>query len=262
MIRIGIAGVGGRMGREVLAAALADPAIGVVGGIVRPGRREEIESSLGMDVPLVDDVTALIPDIDVLVDFTDPRYTLELARACDGRSCALVCGTTGLSPDHLAELQSIASHTAVFYARNMSVGIAAMLAALPELVQALAGFDVEIVESHHRNKVDAPSGTAIAIAESVARALRQPVDEHLVYGRHGIAPRSADEIGMHSLRGGGNAGEHVVIFAGEGEEIRVSHRAYGRRTFALGAMQAARFMSGRSKGFYTMENLLGVGRSA
>ena len=262
MIRIGIAGVGGRMGREVLAAAQADPEIRIVAGLVRPGRRAEIGASLGTDVALVEDVAELIPEIDVLLDFSAPECSLELARACDGRTCALVCGTTGLSADQLAELQSIASRTAVFYARNMSVGIAAMLASLPDLVQSLVGFDVEIVEAHHRHKVDAPSGTALAIAETVASALRQPVDEHLVFGRHGIAPRSANEIGMHSLRSGANAGEHMVIFAGEGEEIRVSHRAYGRRTFALGAIQAARFMSGKPAGFFTMKNLLGAARSA
>jgi 4-hydroxy-tetrahydrodipicolinate reductase len=193
-----------------------------------------------------------------LIDFTTPESSVALARACASAGRALVCGTTGLSPGQLAELRASSANTPVFYARNMSIGIAALLASLPSLVQALIGFDVEIVEAHHRHKVDAPSGTAVAIAETVAGALRQPVDEHLVYGRHGIAPRTDNEIGMHSLRGGGNAGEHTVIFAAEGEEIRVSHRAYGRRTFALGSVQAARFLADKPAGFYTMENLLGA----
>jgi len=258
MIRIGIAGIGGRMGREVFAVARADPGITVVGGLVRPGNCDQLDLGL----PLFDDPAALLPEIEVLLDFTAPDASLTFARACTVVGRGLVCGTTGLSAGQFAELQDLSSRTAIFYARNMSVGVAALLAALPGLVRALDGFDIEIVKAHHRHKADAPSGTALAIVETIVGVNDHSMGERLVYGRHGLASRKPYEIGIHSLRGGGNAGEHTVVLASEGEELRVSHRACGRRAFALGAVQAARFLAGKSAGLYTMERLVGTGGSA
>ena len=261
MLRIGIAGIGGRMGRDVFAAARDDPGVTVAGGIVRPGTSQAIQASLGTVTPLFEDPAGLLPEIDVLVDFTTPESSISLACACANVGRPLVSGTTGLTPDQLVELRSLSSRTAIVYARNMSVGIAALLAAVSALARALDGYDVEIVEMHHRHKADAPSGTAQAIAETVAAALDRSGGDHLVFGRRGLAPREPGQIGIHSIRGGGNAGEHEVVIAGEGEELRVSHRAYSRRTFALGAMRSAHLLARQPPGFYTMSDVLGMARS-
>jgi 4-hydroxy-tetrahydrodipicolinate reductase len=134
----------------------------------------------------------------------------------------------------------------------MSLGIATIAAVLPILVRALEGYDVEIVETHHRHKADAPSGTALVLAEAIASALDADLGSRAVYGREGVAPRQAGEIGIHAVRAGGNAGEHTVLLANEGEEIRITHRALSRRTFALGALRAAEFVVARPPGLYTM----------
>jgi 4-hydroxy-tetrahydrodipicolinate reductase len=262
MVRIGIAGISGRMGREVLAVTQADPDAEFIGGFVRPGRIDELASAFGQPVPLYDRLEELLGQVDVLIEFTSPDATLEIARHCAANRKPLVSGTTGLSAEQLAELHTLAQRTPIFYARNMSIGINAVLAALPGLVQALVGYDIEIVETHHRHKADAPSGTALAIAETIAAAVERPLDQHASYGRRGIAPRQRNEIGIHAVRGGGNTGEHTVILADEGEELRVSHRAYSRRTFALGALRAARFVSGQRLGFYAMSDLLHAGHPA
>jgi 4-hydroxy-tetrahydrodipicolinate reductase len=259
MIRIGIAGIGGRMSREILAVAQADPGIHVGGGTERADLVETRAAELGSTVAVHADVADLLPTIDVLIDFTEPDYTLELARACARQGTSLVSGTTGLWEEQLAELRDLSTRTSIFYARNMSVGINALLAALPGLVQALDGYDIEIVEEHHRHKADAPSGTALAIAEAISAAVQRPLEHHAVYGRHGVSPRKPGDIGIHAVRAGGNAGEHTVIVANEGEEIRVSHRAYSRRTFALGALRASRFLADQPPGFFTMPDLLRAG---
>jgi 4-hydroxy-tetrahydrodipicolinate reductase len=259
MVRIGIAGIGGRMGREVLAAAEADPSVQIVGGIERREHVAIRAAELGARIAVRGTAAELIPSIDVLIDFTSPDNTMMLASACAESGTRLVSGTTGLSSGQLAELQALAENTAIFYSRNMSVGINALLAALPELVKALDGYDIEIVEAHHRHKADAPSGTALAIAEVIAAAIELPLERHAVYGRYGVAARQPGDIGIHAVRGGGNSGEHTVVIADEGEEIRVSHRAYSRQTFALGALRAAHFLASQSAGFYTMVDLLRSG---
>lgn len=261
MIRLGIAGIAGRMGREIFEAADVDAAFSIAGGIVRPGTLAEATSAVGSGVPLVDDAAALLPKIDVLVDFTTPQATIALARACAEAGKPIVCGTTGLAPDQMTELEALSANTAIVYSRNMSAGVAAVLAALPPFVSALEGFDVEIVEMHHRHKVDAPSGTAAALAEAVVAARGRSDGGRLLFGRSGVAPREAGDIGIHALRGGGNAGEHTIVFASAGEEVRVSHRAYGRRAFALGALLGARFVASQKPGFYGMRDVLGMAHS-
>jgi len=202
MTRIGIAGIGGRMGREVLAAAQSEADFAVTGGLVRPGSRAAVASTLGANTPLHEDPANLLADVDVVVDFTNPDCSLSLARECALEGRPLVCGTTGLSAAQLAELQELSNRTAIVYSRNMSAGIAALLSTISELVRALDGFDVEIVEMHHRHKTDAPSGTALAIAETVASALDRFENDSLVFGRHGVSPRQQHHIGIHAVRGG------------------------------------------------------------
>jgi 4-hydroxy-tetrahydrodipicolinate reductase len=154
-------------------------------------------------------------------------------------------------------LRAVAERIAVFHAANMSPGLNAALAVLPTLVRALEGYDVEIVETHHRQKVDAPSGTALMLARVVAEAGGGDVDGRLRHGREGWRRRDADEIGMHAIRSGGNPGEHVVILAGEGEELRLSHRAFSRVSYAEGALRAARLIVGQPPGWYDPATLPG-----
>ena len=259
MVRIAIAGVGGRMGREILEVALADPVVQVVAGTMRPGATVESRFSIGAGLPVVRNLSEIKDDFDVLIDFTTPESTITHGQWCAEHSRLLVAGATGLSTDQTDQLHVLSAKTSIFYARNMSIGLNSLLSVLPGLVRALDGYDIEIVEAHHRHKADSPSGTALVLAEAIASATERPLENHAVYGRRGISPRTPGEIGIHSVRGGGNAGEHTVIFSDEGEEIQVIHRAFSRRTFALGAVRAAKFIHNASPGFYTMTNLLSVG---
>lgn len=250
MLRIGIAGINGRMGREIVAAAegLADTAI--VGGLAGPElatRRDSADECSPEE---------LLGGIDVLIDFSTPSGVEEHARDAAATHTPYVCGVTGLNQAQMTALKQAAAATPVFYARNMSLGIAAILAFLPDLAARLDGYDAEIVEMHHRRKVDAPSGTALALAEAVAQGRDIEPASNVVHGRSGHAPRTLGEIGIHAVRGGGNAGEHTVIFASDGEEIRIQHRALSRRTFADGALQAARFIVDQPPGFYGMADLI------
>jgi 4-hydroxy-tetrahydrodipicolinate reductase len=249
--RVVIAGAAGRMGREIAAAASGDPSIEVVGGTVRPGSGRAVEG-----LRTSESLAELLRDADVVIDFTTPESTLANARVAAELGKASVVGTTGLSEAHVDELRAVGSRVPLLYGRNMSVGVNAVLACLPALVRALEGYDVEITEAHHKHKKDAPSGTALAIAEVIADTLGRNLREVAVYGREGIAPRQPEHIGIHAVRGGGNAGEHTVLFADEGEQVQLIHRAYSRRTFAQGALRAAKWVHGRAPGFYAMADLV------
>lgn len=249
------------MAREILSAAAVDPDVEIVGGTVRPG------SLGGRDFFAVTGVAApgarvserpedVLPSAEVLIEFTTPEATLAAVRAAAEASRPAVVGTTGLSSEQLGELARLAERIPLLYARNTSVGVNALLRFLPDLVRALDGYDVEIAEHHHRHKRDAPSGTALALGEAIADALGRSLGADAVYGRQGIQPRSPGEIGIHALRAGGNAGEHVVLLADEGEQIQVIHRAYGRRTFALGALRAAKWLPSQPPRLYGMADLL------
>lgn len=263
MTHITIAGVAGRMGREVAAAAADDPAITVTGGTVRPGSAQEgatFREAAGIDLPgarLASDPRAIVPDSMAVVDFTTPAGALAHARVCAEYGIPFVTGTTGFTADEQADLRALSRAIPIYWARNMSAGIAALLALLPALADALRGYDVEIVETHHRRKLDAPSGTALALAEAIAEAL--PGDSPRVHGRSGIAPRQPGEIGIHAVRGGGNPGEHSIIFSADGEEVRIQHRAFSRRAYAEGSLRAAGWLVGQHPGFYGPADL---GRSA
>ena len=260
-MRIVIAGVTGRMGREVAAVAEAEPGVEIVGGTVRPGSsaaEQTWQAVTGVAVPgarIVTDARELLAGEAVLIDFTAPAATVAHARACAATGAALVSGTTGLSAAEQAAVEAAAARVPVFLARNMSQGVSALLAALPAIMRALSDYDVEIIEAHHRHKADAPSGTALALAEAITAVLGTQLDERAVFGRHGLAPRQGAEIGIHAVRGGGNPGEHTVVIADEGEEVRLSHRAFGRRAYARGALRAAAFVHGRPPGLYGVADL-------
>jgi len=250
MIRIGIAGIDGRMGREIVAAAETQDGLIVIGGYDGPASPRIVHPSSAAPGS---DILGLL---DVLIDFSTPVAVSGYVRACAASLLPYVCGVTGLGAGQIEALREASTIIPVFYSRNMSVGIAAILAFLPELAGRLGDYDAEIVELHHRRKIDAPSGTALALGEAVAAGRGSSLDAVAVHGRSGQSPRTRGEIGIHALRGGGNAGEHTVLFAGDGEEIRIEHRALSRRTFADGALGAARFTAAQPPGYYQMPDLL------
>jgi 4-hydroxy-tetrahydrodipicolinate reductase len=245
-INIAIAGISGQMGGEFLAAANESQGVTIAAGLVSVRSRAN-----HIGVPCVTRMSEL-PPIDVLIDFTSAESTLELAIAAADRGIPFVSGVTGLSDDHFALMRELGCQIPIFYARNFSLGLNAMLQFLPPLVRALDGYDIEIVETHHRRKTDAPSGTALALAEAIGGS-----NANVSFGREGVAPRRPGEIGVHAVRGGGNTGEHAVLIMDDGEEIRICHRSLSRRTFALGAIRAARFVVTQPPGFYGMAELVG-----
>jgi 4-hydroxy-tetrahydrodipicolinate reductase len=244
------------MGREVCHAALETEGFDLVGGTVEPGAPE-----LGADLGGLCgfgkiDVTATADppeDAEVLIEFTSPDATV--AHLSYGKPH--VIGTTGLSGDQRAEVDAAARSAPIVLAPNMSVGVNLLRDVVRGLSEKLDGYDIEVVEAHHRNKKDAPSGTALLLANAAAEGRDQELDEGAVYGRDGVSPRREGEIGIHALRGGAVVGEHRLIFYGLGEEIEVVHRALSRRTFADGALRAARFAAGAEPGLYSMRDVLG-----
>ena len=249
-MRIAVNGALGRMGREVIAQAAKDPAFTVVAGI-DPGASANAE----LGCPLRPDIAALDEPVDVIVDFSSPVALPALLRYATTRGTALVLGTTGYSASDKRKIEDAALLAPVFVSPNMSYGVAVLADLTRQAVKALGGFDVEISEAHHRRKVDAPSGTALMLADVVASASPTPmpivVDRA---GRHGA--READEIGITSLRGGTVAGQHTVGLYGDDEVIELSHTAVSHRVLAAGALRAAAFMAGKPAGYYTMGQLL------
>ncbi|MFL5991297.1 MAG: 4-hydroxy-tetrahydrodipicolinate reductase [Rubrobacteraceae bacterium] len=254
--RIAVVGAAGRMGREVVRAALEDDSIELAGGVVETGA-PELDADIGelsgwgrSGVLATQDPP---DDVEVLIEFTVPDATVEhLAYARP-----VIIGTTGLSEEQLARVEEAAKSVPIVLAPNMSVGVNLLREVVRELSGKLGtGYDVEIVEAHHRNKVDAPSGTALLLARAAAEGRGRNLDEVAVFGREGRAPREEGEIGIHALRGGAVVGEHRVVFYSDGEEIEIIHRALSRRTFAAGALRAARFAAGAEPGLYSMRDVL------
>ena len=258
LTRVAIVGAAGRMGREVARAALEDDSFELAGGVVEP-EAPELGADLGelcgwgkAGVVATEDPP---DDAEALIEFTEPEATVQ--HLSYGRP--VVIGTTGLSDEQLAQAEEAAKGVPLVLAPNMSVGVNLVREVVRELSEKLgAGYDVEIVEAHHRNKVDAPSGTALLLARAAAEGRGRDLDEVAVYGREGRAPREEGEIGIHALRGGAVVGEHRVVFYGLGEEVEVAHRALSRRTFAAGALRAARFVAGARPGLYSMRDVLGA----
>jgi len=278
-LRIGIVGIAGRMGREIVSLATDDPTVIISGGTVRPTSRhqdpspgfpdaaprhphsadEQDEGSPGEaapefpaidGIPIHNDLAHLLPRVDVLIDFSTPESSVSTARQAVAAGVPIVIGTTGLDPEQMDVLRDASHHIPVYYARNTAHGLNALQRVLPIITRALSSYDIEIVEMHHRHKKDAPSGTAVALAEAIIAGLGSGVDHPLVYGREGYAPRQTGDIGIHSIRGGGNTGEHTIIFASDQEEIRISHRALSRGAFAAGAIRAAHDLVGKTPGWY------------
>jgi 4-hydroxy-tetrahydrodipicolinate reductase len=243
------------MGRELCRAALETRGIELVGGTEKPGA-PELGADLGElcgagKTGLV--VTEEPPEeAEVLVEFTTPEATVE---HLSYRRPAVI-GTTSLFEEQRAKIEEASKNTPIVFAPNMSVGVNLLREVVRELSAKLAHYDVEVVEAHHRNKKDAPSGTALLLARAAAEGRGQNLDEIAVYGREGTSPRREGEIGIHALRGGVVVGEHRLIFYGLGEEVEVIHRALSRRTFAAGALRAAKFVATAKPGLYGMKDVL------
>jgi len=267
MIRVALVGAAGRMGRTLVQAVAEAPELRLTVAIERPG-----SGLLGTDagdlvgigkngVTLSPDLAPLLDAFDVLVDFTTPAATLAHADLCRSAGKRLVIGTTGLSTEDKGQIARAAGQTAIVMAPNMSVGVSLCLRLL-DLAARVMGedADIEIIEAHHRHKVDAPSGTALRMGEVVAAALGRDLQQVAVYGREGhTGPRSRDSIGFATLRAGDVVGEHTVWFAASGERVEISHKASSRMTFARGALRAARWVMGRERGLYDMQDVLGLG---
>ncbi|HSK99239.1 MAG TPA: 4-hydroxy-tetrahydrodipicolinate reductase [Rubrobacteraceae bacterium] len=256
MTRIAVVGAAGRMGREVCRAALETEGFDLAGGVVEPGASDlgaDLGELCGWGRTGILATEAPPEDAEALIEFTTPEATVE--HLSYGRPS--VIGTTGLSNERLAHVERAANVSPIVLAPNMSVGVNLLHEVVRELSEKLGPlYDIEIVESHHRNKVDAPSGTALFLARAAAEGRGQDLGEVAVHGREGHAPRKESEIGIHALRGGAVVGEHRVIFYGAGEEVEVAHRALSRRTFADGALRAARFVAGAAPGLYSMNDVL------
>ncbi|HEY7240958.1 MAG TPA: 4-hydroxy-tetrahydrodipicolinate reductase [Burkholderiales bacterium] len=252
-MKIAIAGAGGRMGRTLIEAVLADRSLVLAGAFDVPG-----SPAIGQDVGNIrigsDPKAAAAAD--VLIDFTRPEGTLEHLR----HAKAMVIGTTGFSEAQKKLIAEAAQRVPIAMAANFAVGVNAAYKLAETAARILGeGYDVEIIEAHHRHKVDAPSGTALHLGEVVAKALNRKLSEAARHGRSGqTGERPAKEIAFHAIRGGDIVGEHTVMFAGQGERLEVTVRSQSRMTYAAGALRAAKFLRGRTHGLYDMADVLGL----
>ena len=265
-IRVAIAGAAGRMGRTLVQAVGASEGMSVAGAVDREDHplvgadAGTVAGIGGIGVPIEGSPERALAGCDVCIDFTLPGPTADHAAACRSHRRAMVIGTTGLAPGQLAVLDDAAGDIPIVHAPNMSVGVNLCFKLLDIAARALGdSVDVEIIEAHHRNKVDAPSGTAVRMGEIVAAALGRDLSECAVYGREGhTGARARRTIGFETVRAGDIVGEHTVMFAGDGERIELTHRAASRANFASGAVRAARWVVRQPPGLYDMQDVLGL----
>ena len=262
--RIGIVGAGGRMGRMLIEAVLRDDTV-VLGAVFDlPGSTTigmNAGALVGMDseVVVISDLEAGMKQIDCLIDFTRPEGTLAHLEICRRAGVAMVIGTTGVDAAGKAAIAKAANDIPVVFAPNMAIGVNLVFKLLDTAARILnTGYDIEIVEAHHRMKVDAPSGTALRMGEVVAAALGRDLEACAVYGREGVTgERDASTIGFATVRGGDIVGDHTVMFCGLGERVEITHKAASRMPYALGSLRAARFLAGRERGLFDMQDVLG-----
>ena len=263
--RIGVVGAGGRMGRMLIEAALKDEQLTVGAAFDMPGSPvigKTAGELVGMacDVFVTDDVAAGLKHIDCLIDFTRPQGTLQHLELCRQAGVGIIIGTTGFEAEGKEAIAAAAREIPVVFAPNMAVGVNLVFKLLETAASILnQGYDIEIVEAHHRLKIDAPSGTALRMGEVVAGALGRDLAECAVYGREGVTgERDPSTIGFATVRGGDIVGDHTVMFCGLGERVEVTHKASSRMPYALGSMRAARFIAGRKSGLFDMQDVLGL----
>ena len=267
MTRVAICGIAGRMGMRISHLALEADDLDVSGGVEYVGSPvigKDVGEIIGhekLGVHIVEDLETVIKSVDVVVAFTaPPDGTIEAAKVAGAAGVPMVIGTTGISPEQLETMTAALKDVACVFAPNFSVGVTALVKLVEEAARILGGdYDAEIVEAHHRFKTDAPSGTALALAEAAARGLDRNLQEVGVYGRHGdTGARTREEIGVHAVRAGDIVGEHTVMFGGIGETVQLVHRAQSRDTFAAGVVRAVRFAVQADAGMYDMHDVLGI----
>ncbi len=264
-VRTAIAGVSGRMGRALLEAVAADNGCTLCAALDRPG-----SPLLGQDagaawgaasgVRVSDQPGAALRDAQALIDFTRPEASFGYLDACVAAGVPLVIGTTGFDDAGKARIAAAAQQIPIVFAPNMSVGVNLLMKMAELAAGVLAdGYDIEIIEAHHRHKVDAPSGTALGLGQAVARAINRDLARCAVYGREGVTgERDPATIGFSTVRGGDIVGDHTLLFAGIGERVELTHKASSRATFAQGALRAAKWLQGRAPGLYDMRDVLNL----
>lgn len=253
------------MGHALLEGVFADPGLTLHGALDRAdspqiGRDAGEQFGKTGTVKISHDIASALRGADVLVDFTRPEASLQYLAACQDAGVKLVIGTTGFSAEQKTQIEAASKHIGIVFAPNMSVGVTLLINLVQSAARVLAeGYDVEIIEAHHRHKIDAPSGTALRLGEAAASALGRNLDECAVYGREGITgERDANSIGFATVRGGDVVGDHTVLFAGIGERVELTHKASSRATFALGALRAAKFLTDKKSGLFDMRDVLGL----
>ncbi len=266
LTRIAVLGATGRMGRAVVQAAAASPLI-KLGAAIEVEGHADIGRDAGLlagtedtGVSICADLAGSVARFDVLVDFTRPEGTLAALPLCVAQQRAMVIGTTGFTPEQRAQVEQAAKVIPICMAANFSIGVNLCLRLLEQAAKALADdFDIEVVEAHHRHKVDAPSGTALAMGAALARGAGRDLKSCAVYERYGqTGPREQRTIGFSTVRGGDVVGDHTVMFLGDGERVEISHKASSRMNFANGAVRAAAWLHGRGPGLYSMGDVLGL----
>ncbi|MBB6558217.1 4-hydroxy-tetrahydrodipicolinate reductase [Acidovorax soli] len=264
-VRVAVAGASGRMGRMLIEALRATDDCVLAGALdvaASPGIGSDATAFLGhaSGVAITSDIKAGLQNADVLIDFTRPEGTLAHLAVCAELGVKMVIGTTGFSDEQKAEIAALAQRTAVVMAPNMSVGVNVTLKLLEMAAKAMAtGYDIEIIEAHHRHKVDAPSGTALKMGEVIAEAMGRDLKECAVYAREGITgERDPSSIGFAAIRGGDIVGDHTVLFAGIGERIEITHKSSSRTTYAQGSLRAVRYLAAHKTGLHDMFDVLNL----
>ena len=266
MIRAVVCGAAGRMGGRIIAMIREADDFTLVGAVEQPNSASigqdagEVAGMGKLGVPVVGDLSAVIGEGQVVIDFTTPQATLSHLAIAAQAKVPVVVGTTGFGTADLSRIKALSVAAPCVVSPNMSIGVNLVFKVLAGVASVLGeGYDVEIVETHHRLKKDAPSGTALKMAQVIAETLGRDLDKVGVYGRKGmVGARDKEEIAIHALRAGDVVGDHTVIFDGMGERIEVTHRAHSRDNFARGALRAARWIIGRPPGLYDMQDVLGL----
>ena len=268
MLNIAIAGSTGRMGRTLIEAIAESQDMRLSAALEQknsPFLGKDAGELIGIPcgVSINADIASALSGSDVLIDFTRPAGTLEHLASCRKQGIKMVIGTTGFTTDEKDILKSAANEIAIVFAPNMSVGVNILFKLLEVAAHALRdSYDIEIVEAHHRHKVDAPSGTALRMGEIIAQTLERDLSKVAVYGRKGVTgERLPETIGFSTIRGGDIIGDHTAIFAGIGDRIEITHKASNRKTFAFGALRAAQFLMKQQKGLFDMQDVLGLRKS-
>ena len=250
MVKIIMSGCNGRMGQVITGIVAGDENASIVAGV-------DINAAKKNDYPVYDNIDSVVEDGDVVIDFSSPKTLDSLLKAAKEKKYALVLCSTGYSEEQIASISKASGDTAILRSANMSLGVNVLLKLVADAAKVLAdsGFDIEIVEQHHNKKLDAPSGPAIAIADSINKAMNNRYGYVYDRSERRIA-RPADEIGISSVRGGSIVGDHEVIYAGMDEVISIKHTAYSRSIFGKGAVSAAKFICGRPAGLYSMQDVI------